>query len=114
MSKARDELVSDDVEHLACLRSGILRNEVQLTTGVFTKTGYLLSWRRTEERPSVLRAKLTILQQKTSDKSGAKIGIKIGTDHGGIRCTSIDVPTDDRAGAGVRVVRVIEDGECQT
>ena len=37
------ELVSDDVERTACLCSGVLRNEIQLTTGVFTKTGYLLS-----------------------------------------------------------------------
>ena len=37
------ELVSNDVEHPACLRSEVLRNQVQLTTSVFTKTGYLLS-----------------------------------------------------------------------
>ena len=90
--KDATELVSSDVEHLACLRSEVLCNQVQLTTSVFTKTGYLLSRRRTEQRPSVLLAKLTILQEKTSDKSGTEIGIKIGTDHGGIGCSSIEYP----------------------
>lgn len=84
------ELVRDDMK-----QSSRLCHKVQLTLGVFAKTGDLLPGGWTEQRPRVLRAEGSVLQLETSDESRTVVAVKVRAGHCGVLRPSIDITADN-------------------